>query len=367
MPKLVALCPYVAYRNEELLKDCVLIPYAFMTELGYDVTVMTAQKEEFTYRKYLPGLKLDIVPTCLDDAWADYLVTYLKNYKQPIDVLFLFGMYQNYYPAVKYFKEHYQGKIIMKLDANSYWVNELINPDYSGWDYLIKNCDLISTEGVAIQNYLAKKWKRPIDLIRNGSLRRDFTPELSKKVKEKVILNVGGQEIGRKNTGFLLKGFLEVCHEFPDWKLELIGPVKPEVHQLVMDIYQAYPELKERLRLLGPIKDKATLEKHYQKAQVYLTTSLREGSPNSIAEALRNGCYILTSKIDIWQDTFAKGGGASFEHGDLDGLKNELRKALSQPKQLKAAFDLNRTYSQKELIYESEVRRYQLLLESGLH
>lgn len=26
---LVALCPYVAYNNEQLLKDCVLIPYSF--------------------------------------------------------------------------------------------------------------------------------------------------------------------------------------------------------------------------------------------------------------------------------------------------------------------------------------------------
>ncbi len=34
MKTLVALCPYVAYRNEQLLKDCVLIAYSF-TNLGY--------------------------------------------------------------------------------------------------------------------------------------------------------------------------------------------------------------------------------------------------------------------------------------------------------------------------------------------
>lgn len=34
MKTLVALCPYAAYRNEQLLKDCVLIPYSF-TNLGY--------------------------------------------------------------------------------------------------------------------------------------------------------------------------------------------------------------------------------------------------------------------------------------------------------------------------------------------
>ena len=48
MKTLVALCPYVAYNNEQLLKDCVLIPYSF-TNLDYQVKLVTAKKEEFTY------------------------------------------------------------------------------------------------------------------------------------------------------------------------------------------------------------------------------------------------------------------------------------------------------------------------------
>ena len=363
MANLLALCPYVAYRNEELLKDCVLVPYAFMTELGYDVTVMTAQKEEFTYLDRLPGLKLDIVPACPDEQWADYLVTYLKDYSKDIDVLFLFGMYDTYYPVVKYFKEHYRGKIILKADANSQWVNDIINPNLSIFDYLIKNCDIISCEGSALQNYLAKKWRRPVELIRNGSLKRDFNLELSPKIKDKVIINVGSQEAGRKNTPMLIRAFMNVCFDFPEWKLELIGPVDSTITELVASIYKTYPPLKQRLLLLGPIKDKVQLERHYQKAQIYLSTSLQEGSPNSIAEALRNGCYVLTSKIDIWQDTFAPKAGASFEHGNLVELVTKLRYALSQPQLLEDAFELNRAYSLKELIYEDEVRRYQLLLD----
>ena len=363
MANLLALCPYVAYRNEELLKDCVLVPYAFMTELGYDVTVMTAQKEEFTYLDQLPGLKLDIVPTCPLEQWADYLVTYLKDYSKDIDVLFLFGMYDTYYPVVKYFKEHYRGKIILKADANSHWVNDIINPNLSIFDYLIKNCDIISCEGSAMQNYLAKKWRRPIELIRNGSLKRDFNLGLSPKIKDKVIINVGSQEAGRKNTPLLIQAFMNVCFDFPEWKLELIGPVDSTITELVASIYKTYPALRKQLLLLGPIKDKVQLERHYQKAQIYLSTSLQEGSPNSIAEALRNGCYVLTSKIDIWQDTFAPKAGASFEHGNLVELVTKLRYALSQPQLLEDAFELNRAYSLKELIYEDEVRRYQLLLD----
>ncbi|GET16098.1 hypothetical protein [Ligilactobacillus agilis] len=48
MKTLVALCSYVAYNNEQLLKDCALIPYSF-TNLDYQVKLVTAKKEEFTY------------------------------------------------------------------------------------------------------------------------------------------------------------------------------------------------------------------------------------------------------------------------------------------------------------------------------
>lgn len=180
---------------------------------------MTAQKEEFTYLDQLPGLKLDIVPTCSDEQWADYLVTYLKNYSKNIDVLFLFGMYNSYYPVAKFFKEHYQGKIILKADANSDWVNNSINPNLPWADYLIKNCDIISCEGSAMQTYLSKKWQRQIELIRNGSLKRDFNPELSAKIKDKVIINVGSQEVGRKNTPLLIKAFMNLCFSWVETRV----------------------------------------------------------------------------------------------------------------------------------------------------
>ena len=119
------------------------------------------------------------------EQWADYLVDYLKNYQGQIDRLFCFGLYPDYGPALAYFKEHFNGKIILKLDANSYWM-DVINYQESPHQEMITACDLISCEGRAMQNYLAKKWNRPIELIRNGSLWRDFEPKLSQKIKEKV-------------------------------------------------------------------------------------------------------------------------------------------------------------------------------------
>ena len=111
MKTLVALCPYVAYRNEQLLKDCVLIPYSF-TNLGYQVKLVTAKKEEFTYLKYLPKLEVDYAPLLPREQWADYLVDYLKNYQGKIDRLFCFGLYPDYGKAINYFKQHFDGQVI---------------------------------------------------------------------------------------------------------------------------------------------------------------------------------------------------------------------------------------------------------------
>ncbi|WP_082618680.1 glycosyltransferase [Ligilactobacillus agilis] len=53
------------------------------------------------------------------------------------------------------------------------------------------------------------------------------------------------------------------------------------------------------MQLVGPVADKAKLENYYARAKVFALSSYSEGSPNVIGEALRNGCYIITSKISV--------------------------------------------------------------------
>lgn len=133
---------------------------------------------------------------------------------------------------------------------------------------------------------------------------------------------------------------------------------------MVEHYYQLNPHLKKQLLLTGPITDKKLLEDYYAKAKIFVTASYLEGgSPNVVAEALRNGCYLITSKIDAWQDTFVLGAGASFDHGNLVALTAELRQAMSDSKLCQQAFTLNRAYVQAELSYEQQVSRLETLLK----
>lgn len=253
MKTLVALCPYVAYSNEQLLKDCVLIPYSFTT-LDYQVKLVTAKKEEFTYLKYLLKLEVGYAPLLPREQWANYIVEYLKNYQGKIDRLFCLGLYPDYGPAVTYFKEHFDGQIILKLDANPYWM-DIINYQRFPYKELIASCDLISCEGVAMQSYLAKKWHRPIDLLRNGFQLKTFNPQLSFALKENIILNVGRQD-KNKNTVILFKTFAKLAERFPDWKLVLIGNYDSKFELLVRSYYQQKPYLKSKSSCWGQLLTK---------------------------------------------------------------------------------------------------------------
>ncbi|GET16097.1 hypothetical protein NB11A_03880 [Ligilactobacillus agilis] len=204
-----------------------------------------------------------------------------------------------------------------------------------------------------MQNYLAKKWNRPIELIRNGFQLKSFNSQPSFTLKENIILNVGRQEVGRKNTATLIKVFAQLAPDCPDWKLILIGTYEPAIKALVEFYYHSNPQLKKQLLLTGPIADKKMLEEYYAKAKVFATAShLEGGSPNVVGEALRNGCYLITSKIDAWQDAFAKGAGASFDHGDLATLEAHMRQVMSTPSLSRQAFELNQAYALAELPYE---------------
>lgn len=121
--------------------------------------------------------------------------------------------------------------------------------------------------------------------------------------------------------------------------------------------------LKRQIKLVGPVADKAKLENYYARAKVFVLSSYSEGSPNVIGEALRNGCYIITSKISVWQDTFAKGAGASFDHGDLAALEANMRQVMSEPQLSQRAFELNRAYALAELPYEKQVLHLESLLK----
>lgn len=104
--------------------------------------------------------------------------------------------------------------------------------------------------------------------------------------RRKVIVNVGS--IGRlKNQDFLIRAFAATPAS-QDWELHFVGngPDRPRLEALVGQM-----GLADRVSFLG---ERGDVPQILSNAQVFAFTSLSEGLPNALAEALAHGCACIS-------------------------------------------------------------------------
>ena len=104
--------------------------------------------------------------------------------------------------------------------------------------------------------------------------------------RERIIVNVGS--IGRmKNQSALIRIFARLEGN-ADWRLILIGdgPDRPGLEHEVRQL-----GLEDRIEFLGERKD---VPAYLDRARIFAFTSLEEGFPNALAEALTAGCACVS-------------------------------------------------------------------------
>lgn len=105
--------------------------------------------------------------------------------------------------------------------------------------------------------------------------------------RENVILNVGS--IGRlKNQGALVRAFSEISEEAKDWSLLFIGDGPDR------NLLEANSELSvaaNQIHFAGELTD---VFSQLNRASIFAFTSLSEGFPNALAEAMANGCACIS-------------------------------------------------------------------------
>lgn len=106
--------------------------------------------------------------------------------------------------------------------------------------------------------------------------------------REKIILAVGRLEV-QKSFDRLIAIWANLYKEHPNWKLLIIGEGRLE------------NSLKEQIINLGMTVDNCEImpftnhiEKYYNNAQIYAMTSLFEGLPMVLIEAMAYGCPIIS-------------------------------------------------------------------------
>jgi len=141
------------------------------------------------------------------------------------------------------------------------------------------------------------------------SKRRDARRQLGLPAESPVIGGVG-RLVPQKNFPL----FLEVARSFPDWTFALAG-----TGPLESELKNAAPA---NVRFLGFVEDRPRL---YAALDTLLLTSLYEGMPMTVLEAMAGGVPVISTKVDGVAEAFTDGCEARVLPGEAAAFVTALR------------------------------------------
>lgn len=153
------------------------------------------------------------------------------------------------------------------------------------WKYL-RNLTYPLANVLVVQNNLIKNYFKNIIVEKNISIiNNPISPELNisnkeKIQKENIILSVGSLS-EQKAQNILIDAFSLLKHE--NWKLIIVGEghLRDDLEMLIKKL-----ELEQRVFLPGTTKN---ISEYYLKSKIFAFSSLYEGSPNALIEAMHFG------------------------------------------------------------------------------
>lgn len=355
-----AFAPYKGWNNQQITKNCGLVPYLFHKLWGWHAVMVGGRVGEYPALKDVPGLELDL----LENPDMEYQLAYLEAHIGDMDVLVLHGVFPFYFHIVQRYRElRPDGKIYLEMDANSYYEDRIPQTPELLW--FLGECDVIGASCRRMQDWLSTKWPCVVQYLPNGFY--DFkgvyrAPDFS--AKEDVILTVGRLGTEQKRTEDLMEAFARVAGTFPSWRIHLVGTVEARFESFRAAFFEQHPELVERITFLGAIQDKAALFAEYRRAKIFaLPSTLEGGTPNVVAEALYHGDYMVVSEFDAYQDAIAGGAcGMHYPIGDVRALADCLAKACADPARVLRGGQAALSYGREVFDFVKIVRRLRYLL-----
>lgn len=103
--------------------------------------------------------------------------------------------------------------------------------------------------------------------------------------KEKLVISTG-RLVDFKNQAMLLRAFIRIHDQFPDYSLELFGEDSMDGTKESLEKIIAENNAESYIRLMGGSNE---LEKEVPRAEIFAFSSNSEGMPNSLLEAMCMG------------------------------------------------------------------------------
>ncbi|MBU3073206.1 glycosyltransferase [Clostridium estertheticum] len=354
--------------NIHLTKDVGMIAYILHKYYGYNSTIACYKNGEYDYlNNEVKGLKIDFIKRYTGKRRIDVIIYLIKNVRKT-NILHLFHLSSRSLCCAFIYKLlNPKGQVYLKLDAD-YRIKEFdfnkrgIKGTIKRW--LMKKCKLISIETKNLHKYTNNNWNLNVEYIPNGFYDYGIRNNVNYEEKENIICTVGRIGTNQKATEVLLEGFKIAADKIKDWKLKIIGPIEDEFRSYIDNFYKENPNLKERIIFTGPIYDRKKLENEYRKAKVFCLTSRYESFGLVFLEAMKNGCYIITSNVESSSDiTDNKKYGDIFSVDDEVGLAQCFSKTCNQENKIKENCSSIQSYAYERFYWPTICKKIDSLLK----
>ncbi len=209
-----------------------------------------------------------------------------------------------------------------------------------------------------------------VELIRSGIDISEFSDVKIDKVKKKKELQV---ELDKPLVGMIacfkpqkapldfVKAAHLVCQKISDVRFVVAGDgeLRPPMEELTNSL-----GLKDKIKLLGFRRDIPEIMKCLN---VFVLTSLWEGLPRVILQALAAGIPVVATEVDGSSEVVKNGiNGFLVKPGDVEGIAEKIMYILQKPKDFKFEisglksildeFDINLMVKKQEELYEALVK-----------
>jgi glycosyltransferase involved in cell wall biosynthesis len=192
-------------------------------------------------------------------------------------------------------------KLMGKKTVVRYGLADYVLPKWGllgRWGFLLSEYQLRFADAViAVTPALAERLRRRgiernVHVIGNAIDSRDaYSSDASVPVPDRPYVLAVGRVTVQKNLHRLVEGFKIFRRAYPDAMLILAGGLDDTDY-----VRELSPLLDEHVQLLGKLP-RSSLGPLYANAQVYVNSSVHEGSSNAVLEAVSWGAPILLSDI----------------------------------------------------------------------
>ncbi len=207
----------------------------------------------------------------------------------------------------------------------------------------LKTCEIYSVTSITDKKFLEKKFnpEREIELIRNW-----VEPiENSEDRFDNRILAVGRLEY-QKNFSELFKQLKDT-----NFFIDIVG--SGSLKELLK---KEAIENNLTVNFLGNLKHKDLMEL-YGKYKVFVSSSLYEGNPKALLEAMSMGCVVISNKIENIEEIIIENRNGFLYEFENENLQEKITNVFKNEKKFKKISDEAINFIEKEYSFKSVVEK----------